>query len=179
MLSYVSRSVDQTERLGEIVGSALRVGDTVLLRGEMGAGKTTFARGIARGAGCTVSARSPTFIIVAEYPGETPIFHCDLYRISSADAVHELSLEENLSRGALIVEWPDNAFGALPEDALTIELSGCESGNSRAISLRASGEVASLTMSRIGEKVVHGPSRVGDTDLIEILGNCEPADVGD
>lgn len=179
MLSYVSESVEQTEHLGEVVGAALQVGDIVLLRGEMGAGKTTLARGIARGAGCTVSARSPTFIIVAEYPGETTIFHCDLYRLTSADAVHELSLDENLNRGALIVEWPENAFGALPEDALTIELSGCEADTSRAISLRASGEVASSTLTRIDEKLTRDPSRVGDTDPTEILGNYEPADMGD
>ena len=176
MLSYVSQSVEQTEYLGEVVGAALRVGDTVLLRGEMGAGKTTFARGIARGAGCTVSARSPTFIIVAEYPGETPIFHCDLYRLTSTDAVHELSLEENLNRGALIVEWPENAFGALPNDALTVEFSGCEDVDSRRIDLRACGDVASSTLGRIRNGLARDPSRIGDTTPTERLGKQLHAD---
>ena len=178
MLSYVSESVDKTEHLGEVIGAALRVGDIVLLRGEMGAGKTTLARGIARGAGCTVSARSPTFIIVAEYPGETTIFHCDLYRLMSADAVHELSLEENLNRGALIVEWPENAFGALPEDALTVELSGCEDVDSRRIDLRACGDVASSTLGRIRSRLARDHSRIGDTTATKRLGKHLQADQG-
>lgn len=151
MLDMLSRSSDETELVGKILGDVLQVGDTVLLHGAMGSGKTTLARGIAMGAGCTVSARSPTFIIVAEYPGTPTIFHCDLYRLSSAEEVHDLGLEENLARGALVVEWPENACGALPDDALHIELTQDETdSNSRKITLRAVGTSAIAVMDQIG-----------------------------
>ena len=81
---------------------------------QMGAGKTCLTRGIAKGAECEVSARSPTFIILGEYPGRVRIFHCDLYRIGSGAEAYELALDETLDRGALVVEWPENAEGELP-----------------------------------------------------------------
>lgn len=151
MLKCVSNSSEETERMGNILGDALQVGDTVLLHGAMGSGKTTLARGIAKGAGCTVSARSPTFIIVAEYPGHPSIFHCDLYRLSSAEEVHELGLEENLARGALVVEWPENACGALPKDAFHIELTQDDTDeNVRKLTLRAVGTSAAILLDQIG-----------------------------
>ena len=154
MLRLVSRSARRTELLGEAMGQEIQTGDSVLLYGAMGSGKTTLARGIARGAGCTVSARSPTFIIVAEYPGIPSIFHCDLYRLTSADEVRELGLDENLARGALVVEWPENACGALPNDALHVELTQERTTTDlRRITLRAFGESASSALTRIATRL--------------------------
>ena len=154
MLRLVSRSARRTELLGEAMGQEIHAGDSVLLYGAMGTGKTTLARGIARGAGCTVSARSPTFIIVAEYPGAPSIFHCDLYRLTSADEVRELGLDENLARGALVVEWPENAWGALPKDALHVELTQERpTTDLRRITLRAAGESASSALTRIATRL--------------------------
>ncbi len=135
----VSDSEERTLQIGKALGESLFVGDTVLLYGEMGAGKTCLTRGIAVGAECEVSARSPTFIILGEYPGRVRIFHCDLYRISGAVEVYELALEETLDRGALVVEWPENAAGELPEDALEIRIDVIEATQSREISMVATG----------------------------------------
>ena len=153
MLTYMSYSPRATERLGEIIGEVIDVGDAILLRGEMGAGKTALARGIARGAQCTVSARSPTFIIVAEYPGNPTVFHCDLYRITTEEDVRELSLEENLTRGALVVEWPENGSGALPADAVLIELLVDARRDSRQMCFSHNGEVSAATLDRIRRRL--------------------------
>ena len=135
----VSESEEQTLDIGRSLGSGLHTGDTVLLYGEMGAGKTCMARGIAQGAECEISARSPTFIILAEYPGRVRIFHCDLYRISSAAEIYELALEETLDRGALVVEWPENASGALPSDALEMHIQIDANNQQRIITMTANG----------------------------------------
>ena len=153
MLTYKSNSTRETERLGEIIGEVVGVGDAILLRGEMGSGKTALARGIARGAQCTVSARSPTFIIVAEYPGRPTVFHCDLYRIATTDEVRDLCLEENLKRGALVVEWPENGFDALPSDALLIDLVVGHRRDAREARITQGGENSAATLERIRSRV--------------------------
>lgn len=140
-LRLLSNSESRTEAIGLEIGTLLSTGDAVLLYGEMGAGKTCMARGIAIGAGSEVSARSPTFIILAEYPGRVRVFHCDLYRITGEAEMLDLALEETLDRGALVVEWPENAEGALPEDALEIRIEPDHdhSSQSRWISFSATG----------------------------------------
>ena len=153
MLTYRSNSPRETERLGEIIGEVVDIGDSILLHGEMGAGKTALARGIARGAKCTVSARSPTFIIVAEYPGCPTVFHCDLYRIASADEVLDLCLEENLRRGALVVEWPENGGDALPSDALLIDLVIGGRRDERQAQITPGGEISAATLARIQDRI--------------------------
>ena len=145
----VSDSESRTEEIGRAIGEVLRIGDALLLHGEMGAGKTCMARGIAVGAECEVSARSPTFIILAEYPGRVRIFHCDLYRIESAAEVYELALDETLDRGALVVEWPEHAAGELPEDALRVQIQPDQAIDGRAISMSASGPRSSSLLDRI------------------------------
>jgi tRNA threonylcarbamoyladenosine biosynthesis protein TsaE len=99
-----------TMRIGEALGRRLRVGDIVALSGELGAGKTTLARGILRGLGHVGEVPSPTFTIVQPYelPDVTvPLWHCDLYRVSDAAEVDELGLDEALADVALVVEWPE------------------------------------------------------------------------
>jgi tRNA threonylcarbamoyl adenosine modification protein YjeE len=144
----VSESEAQTLAIGRAIGEMLNVGDSVLLYGEMGAGKTCMARGITQGAECEVSARSPTFIILAEYPGKVRIFHCDLYRLTSADEIHELALEETIERGALLVEWPENAAGALPQDALETRIEPEPATQNRTITMIAHGPRAASLMQR-------------------------------
>ena len=138
-LRVVSDSESQTEAIGRGIGSVLSVGHAVLLYGEMGAGKTCMARGIAVGAESEVSARSPTFIILAEYPGRVRVFHCDLYRIAGESEMIDLALDETLDRGALVVEWPENAEGALPDDALEIRILPDPASNQRSISMSPTG----------------------------------------
>ena len=112
-----------TEALGARIAAGLGVGDAVALHGDLGAGKTTLARAILRALGVTESVPSPTFTLVQTY--ETPglaVRHYDLYRIQSPRDVDELGLEEALEEGAALIEWPENAEGCLPGDALHVVL---------------------------------------------------------
>ena len=105
MPDHVTSSSAETEAFGEIFGRRLRPGDLVLLTGELGAGKTTFVRGVARGIGSTAPVASPTFQLVRVYPGRVQLAHIDLYRIETASELGDLGLDELLDQGAAVVEW--------------------------------------------------------------------------
>lgn len=107
MLESVTNSPAETEAAGERFGRRLRVGDMVLLTGELGAGKTTFVRGVARGVGSTAPVASPTFQLVRVYPGRLQLAHVDLYRVESPAEFGDLGIEELLDQGAVVVEWGD------------------------------------------------------------------------
>lgn len=100
-------SPEETEALGEELGRRMRKGDLVLLKGELGAGKTTFVRGVARGCGSDALVASPTFQLVRVYPGRVQLAHVDLYRMESAVELRDLGLDELLDQGAVVVEWGD------------------------------------------------------------------------
>lgn len=135
-------SEEETVALGERIGRRLAAGSVVLLRGELGAGKTTLARGLARGAGCTGRVSSPTFALAHAYRGpRLTVHHLDLYRVAKgADA--EIGVDELLAdpRGAVVVEWPDAAGGAWPKDRLEITLAHARPG--RTAVLKAGGSAA-------------------------------------
>jgi tRNA threonylcarbamoyladenosine biosynthesis protein TsaE len=101
----VSNSPADTEREGVLVGERLRSGDVVLLTGELGAGKTTFVRGVAQGAGSHSPVASPTFQLVRVYPGRVQLAHVDLYRVENSAELRDLGLEELSAQGAVVVEW--------------------------------------------------------------------------
>ena len=100
-----------TEAAGEELGRRLRKGDLVLLKGELGAGKTTFVRGVARGTGSSALVASPTFQLVRIYPGRLQLAHVDLYRLEKGDKLGDLGLDELLDTGAVVVEWGDRIDG--------------------------------------------------------------------
>jgi len=100
-------SAEETEAEGETLGRTLRRGDLLLLVGPLGAGKTTFVRGLARGAGSADAVASPTFVLVRNYRGRVPLAHVDLYRLDRAPELRDLGLEELLDEGAVVVEWGD------------------------------------------------------------------------
>jgi tRNA threonylcarbamoyladenosine biosynthesis protein TsaE len=102
---HVTQSAAETEGFGEGFGKRLRAGDLVLLTGELGAGKTTFVRGVARGVGSSAPVASPTFQLVRIYAGRLQLAHLDLYRIESATELADLGLDELLDQGAAVVEW--------------------------------------------------------------------------
>jgi tRNA threonylcarbamoyladenosine biosynthesis protein TsaE len=106
-ISLETSSPDETEAAGEDLGLRLRSGDLVLLRGELGAGKTTFVRGVARGCGSAAPVASPTFQLVRIYPGRLQLAHVDLYRLEKEDELRDLGLDELLEVGAVVVEWGD------------------------------------------------------------------------
>jgi tRNA threonylcarbamoyladenosine biosynthesis protein TsaE len=97
----------ETEEAGRRLGERLRAGDVVLLTGELGAGKTTFVRGVARGASSVAPVASPTFQLVRIYPGRVQLAHVDLYRIENGAELSGLGLEELADHGAVIIEWGD------------------------------------------------------------------------
>lgn len=119
----VTRSTDETLELARAVGELLRPGDVISLVGELGAGKTVFARGVARALGVTDLVVSPTFTIVREYEGRVPLVHVDVYRIDAVQELHDLGFEEVVRDDAVtLVEWGDKIEGLLPGDRLDIRL---------------------------------------------------------
>jgi len=109
--------------LGAALAPVLMAGDVVLLKGDLGAGKSTLARAIIGALAGVSDAPSPTFTLVETYAAEKfSLWHFDLYRLDEAGDVWELGLEEALDGGVLLVEWPDRIAGLLPNSALTIQL---------------------------------------------------------
>ena len=122
-MEYLSHSETETEAAGQALAAKLRPGDVVAYRGDLGAGKTAFTRGLARGLGCHGRVTSPTFTIVNEYEGPTPLFHFDLYRLGGEEELWDIGWEEYLARnGVCAVEWSEIAPGALPENTVYVTL---------------------------------------------------------
>jgi tRNA threonylcarbamoyladenosine biosynthesis protein TsaE len=116
LLDLVTSSPAETEAAGERFGQHLALGDLVLLKGDLGAGKTTFVRGLTRGLGSTAHVASPTFQLVRVYAGRVQIAHVDLFRLEESADLAELGLDELLDQGAVVVEWGDRLN--TPEAAL-------------------------------------------------------------
>ena len=112
------------------MGEHAAAGDVILLTGELGTGKTCLTQGILNGLESDDLARSPTFVLIAEYRGRIPLFHMDLYRVGSIEQAEELGIEEYLDGdGLTVVEWADNVPGIFPDDSLRIHIelvSECE-----------------------------------------------------
>ncbi len=124
---FASRGPGETRRLGARLGRLLRPGDTVLLSGDLGAGKTVFVQGIARGMGFKGSVSSKSFVLMGEYQGpEFKLYHADLYRLEAPEQAEELAMEEYCEDGALVVEWPERAPHVFAPDSLRVrfEVSG-------------------------------------------------------
>ena len=121
---FISRSADQTRRVGTRLGSMLQPGDVVCLNGDLGAGKTTLTQGIAHGWGALERATSPTFVIVKYYsrPDRTEMYHLDAYRLQDALEAEDLDIDLMINSGPFIVEWPKRILAALPEDHLWIQM---------------------------------------------------------
>ena len=125
-MEYLSHNVIETEELGEKLAKRLSPGDIVAYLGDLGAGKTAFTRGLARGLGCTGRVTSPTFTIVNEYEGPTPLFHFDMYRLSDSDELFDIGWEDYLARGGVCaVEWSERITDALPEEIITVTICRC------------------------------------------------------
>ena len=122
-MTYITHSPEETEKLGEALGRCLAPGTVLAYRGELGAGKTAFTRGLARGLGYREPVTSPTYTIVNEYlGGRLPLFHFDMYRLRCADDLWDIGWEDYLDRGGVCaVEWSENVAEAL-EDAVTVTI---------------------------------------------------------
>jgi tRNA threonylcarbamoyladenosine biosynthesis protein TsaE len=128
---------DSTATLGRALATAARPGDLVCLWGELGAGKTHLAKAFGAGLGVTETITSPSFILMAEYPGRLPLFHIDLYRLADAsDALAGGLIDDRQSEGVTLVEWPDRLGPALPPERLDVVIDGT-GDDARSITVRA------------------------------------------
>ena len=134
-MDFHTNSPEQTEQLGQRLGAVLTAGAVVAFTGDLGAGKTAFTRGLARGLGIAGSVTSPTFTIVNEYDGgRLPLFHFDMYRLSSSDELFEIGWEDYLARGGVCaVEWSEIVDDALDEDCIRVDIRRGEDACSRHI----------------------------------------------
>ena len=145
-MKYTTNSPLETEAIGAALGKILQPGTVIAYRGDLGAGKTAFTRGLARGLGCTEIVTSPTYTIVNEYlGGRLPLFHFDMYRLRSSDDLFDIGWDDYLERGGVCaVEWSENVDDAM-EDAIyiTIEKLG---EDSRRITIKGGDNLADLSL---------------------------------
>ena len=122
-MEIITHSPEQTEAVGEALAKILTPGAVLAYRGDLGAGKTAFTRGLARGLGSTEQVTSPTYTIVNEYlSGRMPLFHFDMYRLSCADELFDIGWDDYLDRGGVCaVEWSENVADAL-EDPIIVNI---------------------------------------------------------
>ena len=122
-MEFITNSPEETEKVGAALGKILTPGAVIAYRGDLGAGKTAFTRGLARGLGYAEPVTSPTYTIVNEYlGGRLPLFHFDMYRLASSDDLWDIGWDDYLDRnGVCAVEWSENVSDAL-EDAILITI---------------------------------------------------------
>jgi tRNA threonylcarbamoyl adenosine modification protein YjeE len=137
-LSLFAPDAEATERFGEALGRRLTPGALVLLFGNLGAGKTTFAHGLGRGLEIPTEIQSPTFALIYEHKGRLSLAHMDFYRLNSPDELDTLGLEEYLEGDhVVLMEWPEIALDRLPPDRIEVQLS--PEGDGRRLEIAAYG----------------------------------------
>ena len=145
-MEFITHSPAETEQVGAALAKLLQPGTVIAYRGDLGAGKTAFTRGLAKGLGCQDGVTSPTYTIVNEYlSGRLPLFHFDMYRLRSAEDLWDIGWEDYLERGGVCaVEWSENVEEALEEFILVnIEKIGEES---RRITIEGGAEYAAIDL---------------------------------
>ena len=135
MEDYISKSVEDTEGFAERFGRELEGDEIIALYGDLGAGKTAFARGLARGLGVEDEVSSPTFAIVNEYRGSCPVYHFDMYRIESWNDLDSIGFFDYIGGGVLVIEWSENIEGALPDDVIRVQIRKTSHDNERIIQI--------------------------------------------
>ena len=122
MATIISNSANETEQLGERVAKALKGKEVIALFGGLGMGKTAFTRGLARGFGIDEGVSSPTFALVNEYRGSVTVYHFDMYRVQTWDDLYSTGFFDYIGNGVLVIEWSENIEGALPDDAVRVNI---------------------------------------------------------
>lgn len=143
-------TAEDTDAIGEAIAPLVVAGDAFALTGELGAGKTTFVQGLARGLGFNGRVASPTFTLVRAYPtGRLPIVHADVYRLDRVQDVVDLGLEDGAEEGVLLVEWGDAVEGLLPDGHLVVELTVPRADEERAVAIWSAGDAWTLRWERL------------------------------
>lgn len=137
-MEITTNSPAETEAAGAALAARLNPGSVIAFTGDLGAGKTAFTRGLARGLGVEERVTSPTFTIVNEYEGgRLPLFHFDMYRLGSADELFDIGWEDYLARGGVCaVEWSENVEDALEEDTIRVDIRRGDTDQQRRISIQ-------------------------------------------
>ncbi len=145
-MQFITHSPEETEIIGAALAKSLQPGTVIAYRGDLGAGKTAFTRGLARGLGCLDAVTSPTYTIVNEYlGGRLPLFHFDMYRLRSADDLWDIGWEDYLDRGGICaVEWSENVAEAL-ENPMVISIEKLDD-TTRRITLEGGEPIADLSL---------------------------------
>ena len=140
-LEFISDNRDETIELGKKLGRLLKAGDIILLIGDLGSGKTVFAKGIAEGMGISGYITSPTFTLVNEHKGKITLFHFDLYRLISYEELYDIGYEEYFyGNGVCIIEWPERLGPLLPENRLEVLIKKGIEEDERSIYLKSFGK---------------------------------------
>lgn len=139
MTGYRTTSVDATRLLGAAVAGLVRLGDLLLLVGDLGAGKTAFTQGLGAALGVDEHITSPTFTLVRTYPGALPLNHLDVYRLEQVSEAEDLGIGELLENGVTVIEWGDTIAAVLPPDYLELRFSLGDGDDERLIGLRPVG----------------------------------------
>ena len=152
-MEYITKSPAETEAVGAALAKVLRPGTVIAYRGDLGAGKTAFTRGLAKGLGVKESVTSPTYTIVNEYlSGAMPLFHFDMYRLGSEDELFDIGWEDYLERGGVCaVEWSENVWGAM-EEAIVVTISRLDE-DTRNIQIEGGDCIADLSLCNLRKKL--------------------------
>lgn len=141
MKKIVSKSIEETINAGAELAKSLKPRDVVALRGDLGAGKTVFVKGLAKGLGFDGDVTSPTFVIMHEYRGKTTVYHFDMYRINDINSLYSTGYFDCLDSDAVLaIEWSENIEFALPEKHWSVSFSYGENENERIIIIKMNNE---------------------------------------
>ena len=145
-MEFITNSPEETENVGQALGRVLKPGMVLAFQGDLGAGKTAFTRGLARGLGAEEPVTSPTYTIVNEYlSGRIPLFHFDMYRLTSSDDLWDIGWEDYLERGGVCaVEWSENVADAM-EGAVWVRIEKTGE-NTRRITIEGGDTIAHISL---------------------------------
>ena len=138
----ITKNVEETMKIGELMGKSVEKGTTICLTGDLGTGKTHFAKGFAKGMGIGGNITSPTFTIVNEYhEGRLPFYHFDVYRVNDIDEILAIGFDEYIyGNGVSFIEWADMIEAILPDDFIHVKIEKTEHPDERLITIRAFGK---------------------------------------
>lgn len=139
-VTFKTKGVKQTRSLGRKLGKFFKKGYVVLLNGDLGAGKTAFTQGIGEALKVESQVNSPTFVLMTIHEGIIPLYHADLYRLTTVTDVEDLDLIAQSSEGVLVIEWPERGIEVLPTDHIFVDFKTLEIDDERSITVTVMGE---------------------------------------